>query len=217
MRGIRLRLVLMAGLVAAAIPVAPVAAATTRWVAKDGTAGPATCAGAAPASKTIQAAVSASTSGDTVIVCNGTYRELVVIGNRSTFTLKSANIGKAQIRTPATVSSGTTSLVRIVGGSRVTLQGFTLLADTVAPCWQPAVLVEVNAATRVSLANLTMKAQGGDSIGACGYLIGAATVAGGKFNVTDSLIQDFASVGLQANANGKITAKRVSLRFLHAL
>jgi polygalacturonase len=107
------------------------AEAATRWVAKDGKAGPSSCSGTRNAAKTIQAAVTASAAGDTVVVCPGTYRERIVIGGtRNDLTVRSSTVGGAIIRSPASLNN----ILTITGVEDAVVSGFKIQVDTAAPC-----------------------------------------------------------------------------------
>jgi parallel beta-helix repeat protein len=73
---------------------------------------------------TIQAAIDAAASGDTIDVCAGTFPEQLVIGK--SLTLVGAGRGKTTIAAPSPLG-GTQDIVTIAGsGVRVDLSGFTI-------------------------------------------------------------------------------------------
>ncbi len=116
---------------------ASAATTTTRWVDRDGHAGPRGCNGSAGAATSIQGAVTASDDDDIVIVCPGTYREQVVIrGNRDGLTLRSWTPFGAIIKTPSSLDRplGFSFLVLIDHVDRVTVRGFKTITRTHGPC-----------------------------------------------------------------------------------
>jgi hypothetical protein len=67
---------------------APAAAAgRIRWVDDDGHAGPGSCSGPRSVTRHIQTAVDASGTGDTIVVCSGTYRGKVLIAGKNRLTV----------------------------------------------------------------------------------------------------------------------------------
>jgi len=113
---------------AVAIVAAPASASgTTRWVDKDGHAGPSACSGSATAKTTIQKAINASAANDTVKVCPGTYVEKVTIsGARTGLTLQSTTNHAAIIKAPDDATFNTITLVKITSVSGVTVKGFSI-------------------------------------------------------------------------------------------
>ncbi|MEA2126517.1 MAG: hypothetical protein QOI80_3299 [Solirubrobacteraceae bacterium] len=112
-------------------------AATTRAVDDDGMATPKNCNAATPASPTIQGAVAASSSGDTIVVCPGTYVEQVTIpAGKDRLTLVSSSRRQAIIKAPPTSNATYTrfrpDLVRVEGAKDASFVQFTItgpLAD----------------------------------------------------------------------------------------
>ncbi|MEV7022437.1 right-handed parallel beta-helix repeat-containing protein [Kitasatospora sp. NPDC093558] len=90
---------------------------------------------------TIQAAVDAAASGDTVVVRAGTYTEQVVVSGKDV-NLRGAGNGAAVIKAPATLTSygvnqaqnnrPVSTLVRIAHGAHVRMTGFTVTGPV--PC-----------------------------------------------------------------------------------
>jgi hypothetical protein len=87
--------------------------------------------------KTIQAAVTAASAGDTVLVAAGTYNEAQVLITKG-LSLVGAGIGKSIIDGGGTTSLAATGTIRITvagGSDHVTVKGFTLQN----PAYQPIV------------------------------------------------------------------------------
>ncbi len=121
--------------VALSAPGGPVAASSpaTRYVDDDGTVGATGCDGARTVPKRIQRAIRAAGPGDTILVCPGTYTELLSIGGgRDDLTLKAAQAEHPVIRPPRNPpDSGLADLggpmhLIHVEAERVTIEGFTL-------------------------------------------------------------------------------------------
>jgi hypothetical protein len=128
---------LVAALVITVAPAGAASKATTRWVDGDGHASPGDCGGSGSAFRHIQAAVTASDAGDTVVVCPGTYTEQVTIqGNRDGLTLKSSRPFGATIKTPTSLDHpyDFTYLVLVNKVDDVTIRGFKTIVRTSAPC-----------------------------------------------------------------------------------
>ena len=113
-----------------AIPAQIARAESSTWYVAASPAGSGTAIGAsctAPSFNTIGAAISAASSGDTIIVCPGTYTEQVAI--TTSLTLESS--GGASLTTIQAPSSlvadglGLNDIVDVMGGT-VTINGFTI-------------------------------------------------------------------------------------------
>jgi hypothetical protein len=119
------------------VATANASAATTRAVDDDGRATPKDCNALAPASPTIQGAVTASSSGDTIVVCPGTYVEQVTIpSGKDRLTLISSVRRQAIIKAPSISNADYNrlrpDLVRVEGAKDASFLRFTItgpLAD----------------------------------------------------------------------------------------
>jgi hypothetical protein len=113
------------------------ASAAVRAVDDDARGTARDCNAQEPASVSIQAAVTASAAGDTIVVCPGTYTEQVTIpADKDRLTLVSRERRQAVIKAPATSTPTYTrlrpDLVRVEGATDVSLASFTIsgpLAD----------------------------------------------------------------------------------------
>jgi nitrous oxidase accessory protein NosD len=89
------------------------------------------CEGGVPNSPTIQGAVTAASSDDTIDVCPGTYSEQVTISGK-TLMLQSVGVGAvlsegtAIIQAPNTTLTGNAAIVDISGAANVTIQDFMI-------------------------------------------------------------------------------------------
>ena len=75
----------------------------------------------------VQAAVTASAAGDTIVVCPGTYTEQVrVPADKDRLTLISSSRRQAIIKAPPAYANGTVDLVRVDGAENVSFASFTI-------------------------------------------------------------------------------------------
>ncbi len=118
---IALALVLSLSLAAVIVPASPAMAATTRYVNPDGS-----CGGNIPCYTTIQAAVDAAGSGDTIVVAAGTYNENVIV-SVANLTLRGANEGKSAGANPETRGSESIIIGSItIQSNNVVIDGFRI-------------------------------------------------------------------------------------------
>jgi parallel beta-helix repeat protein len=113
-------------------------AATIHWVNDDdpngGSYAPPGTSCNNPGYPTIQSAVTAAASGDTIRVCPGTYIEQVTIpAGKNNLTLLSTTSLAAIIKAPA-VMVDPKAIVRVNGATGVTVRGFTITGPGGGPC-----------------------------------------------------------------------------------
>jgi hypothetical protein len=84
---------------------------------------------AVPGYNSIQAAVTGSSAGDTIVVCPGTYSEQVTVGKNLTL----AGSGNAIIQAPASLPAGG-DLVTVNNSASVTMYGFTVAGPGPGGC-----------------------------------------------------------------------------------
>lgn len=208
------------------------AAGATRWVDADGKAGPAGCAGSGSAKTTIQAAVTAASAGDTVVVCPGDYPENVVVGAaKDGLTIRGATQWTARIRGGDGPYGGGSSLLRIASGaSGVTVRGLVFVWDAgrafssagFGSCTLDAA-IWVQGQDATILAN---RVRGkGITFSPCGYVEGIRVgeplgIAGPSLpasaDVSHNAVRDFVVDGIVVNGAGvTATVQRNSVRFWH--
>jgi parallel beta-helix repeat protein len=216
------------------------ASGTTRMVDADGHASAAGCNSSGFAFKKIQKAIDASSSGDTVLVCPGTYEEQVAAIGLSNFTLKSTSPWAATIKTPSVLDAD--YLVGLGAGSNITFQGFTLevRAGDGSNCQQlgEAILIAETIGSQVR--GNRIRATGGLTLGPCGYFIGiqvgfsspfaptAARHAGfppaarvpaptpSRATIDYNAVRDFIGAGITVGGVGsRSLVTRNSVRFFH--
>lgn len=191
-------------------PVVSAATGVTRWVWDHvATGGPAACLTAGYYS--IQDAVNASSAGDRVYVCPGTYDEQLTL-DRSIL-LEARPLGKAVIRPPASMLS-LSDLVTISADS-ARFRGFRVRI----PAGDGEACAEVRSAILVTgsgdvVRNNNIASTGIKTLtGTCGYETGIV-VNHPSSRVTFNHVTDFKAVGIMAAASsGKIV--RNTVRYLH--
>jgi hypothetical protein len=233
----------LSALVLAAVAGPAAAVSHTRWVDNDNKPGDGPAACDTAHFHTIQAAVDASSAGDRIFVCPGTYKEQVIV-NTPNLLIQAKPTRTATIVPPEAdqiqeVENGF-DLVDILANG-VSLIGFkmNIPAGDLGPNLVPATTcIELDTAVYVDANNVnveanTMKAVGDNSVsGACGYAVGVgvvgqllpavghtAAVSGygpETSDISGNRIVDFKFAGVLLE--GELSAKvyRNSIRFIHA-
>jgi len=215
----RTRLLSLVALAAVAVSTfaAPAAAGNpeTRYVDDDGTAGAAGCGGALSVPSAIQSAVEAAASGDTILVCPGTYTEQLFIETPG-LTIRSIQPWKARVRAPVDLAGSPAVLVQVVGND-TTLQWLRLDARAQAPCEpvQQAIAI-YGGATGVVVRSLRIGVPAGDTLyGPCGYQEGIRVESGSEATIATTTITGFQGYGVYGNVGSDVTVQFSSLRFWH--
>lgn len=149
----------------------------------------------------IQAAVTASHSGDTILVARGTYQEQVVVPNTlNHLTLLSTGGFKSQIVAPATFRDGTGAIVHVNGGTDIAMRGFSITGPqrgTASLVY--GVLVDNRGSADVSfnqIVSIRANPRNGAQVGV-GIQVGRdATGAAGKATIYGNTIQDYQKGGV---------------------
>jgi hypothetical protein len=109
-----------------------------------------------PGYNTIQAAVAASSVGDTIVVCDGVYNEQVTIDHSLTL----AGSGNAIIQAPTILvpdASGKNNVVEVNNGASVTMSGFTVAGPGPGPCGSIDTGIAVLGGASLDLSNTTVR------------------------------------------------------------
>lgn len=202
------------------------AAGVTRYVDDDGLASARGCDAGATAFTTIQAAVNASHSGDTVAVCPGTFQEQVKItASRQNLTLRTVDAFTARILSPTTLTADR-SLISVRAWGAI-IQGFKIVALALpSGCEQVFAGVLVHPQASAVVRGNRFYTVGGDTLGPCGYLAGVVAGIGGidsqvpltqgaKVNVLWNVIKDFQIAGavvLGPPSRGRIDQNSIQYR-----
>lgn len=203
------------------------AAGVTRYVDDDGLASARGCDAGATAFSTIQAAVNASHSGDTVAVCPGTFQEQVKItASRQNLTLRTVDAFTARILSPTTLTADR-SLISVRAWGAI-IQGFKIVALALpSGCEQVFAGVLVHPQASAVVRGNRFYTAGGDTLGPCGYIAGVVAgiesidsqvplTQGAKVNVLWNVIKDFQIAG--AVVLGPLSRGRIdqnSIQYLH--
>jgi hypothetical protein len=142
---------------AVAVPAATVAAAATIYVSPSPVGTPIGSSCTLPNFNTIQAAVTAGSAGDTIVVCPGTYAEQVSVGKNLTL----AGSGNAIIQAPATLledaNSKKKNVVEVKSGASVTMAGFTVAGPGPVGCGSIDTGIAVLGGASLNLSNTTIR------------------------------------------------------------
>jgi parallel beta-helix repeat protein len=194
--------------------VAPVSAGsgtTTRWVDDDGKAGPTSCAGSRSASKKVQTAIDRSDRNDVVIVCPGTYTEVIgVVGARDGLTVRGASYGTAVIKAPADLIDGALGWAEDV--SDVTFQWLTFVFPA-SGCGAHNELQGLWAGNADGLRVLgnQIRTRGTSTLGECGYEDGIHVTSSVNVRVSSNTVRDFKRYGIryEDGSRGRIDGNAV--------
>jgi nitrous oxidase accessory protein NosD len=170
------------------------AAGATRWVDKDGSAGPNGCSGTGTAFTTIGAALDAAVAGDTVRVCAGRYKEQVTIDTPGV-TLISAKPWQARI---APTSPGGGAIVT-VAAKNVTVQWLKIVAPTFGACTSTGQGILIDGAKNARIvSNRVLANPNGDTFdGPCVLVEGISVDDGSEAAVvTHNIVRNFTLVGI---------------------
>jgi parallel beta-helix repeat protein len=204
---------LMLGAAALATPVA--AAGATRWVDDDGHAGPTSCNGTHAAPKTIQGGIAASSAGDTVKVCPGTYTGAVKIGKRN-LKVVSAQTGQAIVR-PSATQAADVPLVLIKRAAGALFKGFALEFPTNAPCAGLYYGVKIHRSPYAQLLDNTLTATGTNTEGTCQYQLAIKLESGSHHaKVAGNTLTDYGYGGIDFSQSPNSTIDANTINFLHA-
>jgi parallel beta-helix repeat protein len=189
---------------AVAMVAAPASASgTTRWVDKDGHAGPSGCSGSATAKTTIQKAVNASAANDTIKVCPGTYVEKVTIsGARTGLTLQSTTNHAAIIKAPDDATFNTIVLVKVTSVSGVTIKGFSiqpLRAGSHSYC-DDGDGIDVTNSKTVTITKNEIKPSGSGPF--CGVFTGINATGGTTGTISSNTVTDYRENGIHLGGTG---------------
>ena len=130
MRKIAMALVLAAGLLGFGAVAAQAGTATTRYVSPSGTSGAADTSCKTAGYADINAAITAASSGGTVVVCKGTYHTQAIVSKPLNLIGRSGAVINAKGQTPLKI--GTTKLpgsigIGVLGTSHVRVNGFKVV------------------------------------------------------------------------------------------
>ena len=213
---IRLASAVPAATLLLSLAVAPaLAAPTTRYVDDDGHASTgAGCSGSNAVPTTLQGGVDASSPGDTIIVCPGTYVGTVTV-TTANLTIKSSTKWKAII-VPATNHVSNTALV-FLNASGDKFNGFEVLVPTEGTCEYVSEMVLVRDAPHDTVKGNKIGITGHHGQGACGYVSGVGVDgASGGSQVLANRITDFQGHGVSELSTGTVLVKDNIIKYNHS-
>ncbi len=188
-------------IVATAAPVS--ASGTTRWVDKDGHAGPSACSGTVTAHKTIQKTINASAANDTIKVCPGTYVEkLTISGARQGLTLESTTNHAAIVKAPDDATFNTIVLIKVTSVNSVTIKGFSvqpLRANSHDFC-DVGDGIDVSGSKTVIVTQNEIKPSGSGPF--CGVFTGISATGGTTGTISSNTVTDYIESGIHLGGSG---------------
>jgi hypothetical protein len=188
---------------AVAVPAATVAAAATIYVSPSPVGTPIGSSCTLPNFNTIQAAVTAGSAGDTIVVCPGTYAEQVSVGKNLTL----AGSGNAIIQAPASLlvdGNGKKNVVEVKSSASVTMAGFTVAGPGPGGCGSIDTGIAVLGGASLNLSNTTVRDIRDSPFSGCqngeGIRIGtprySATPAVGSATINNVNVYDYQKNGI---------------------
>jgi hypothetical protein len=152
---------------------------------------------------TIQAAVNASTSGDTIDVYSGTYTEQVTIPvGLNNLTLESGPGQIVTIQAPSSLDS-TGAIVRIDGAQNTILQGFTIAGPgTTGGTLQFGVLVDAGGSATIRNNDVTHIEDSSLGTSNTGYAI---AVTDGSANILSNIVDNYQKGGILIGLTPTVT------------
>jgi hypothetical protein len=189
---------------AIALSAAPVSASgTTRWVDKDGHAGPGACSGTATAHKKIQPTITASAANDTIRVCPGTYVEkLTISGARQGLTLVSTTDHAAIVKAPSDATFNTIVLIKVTSVDNVTIKGFSvqpLRANSHDSC-DDGDGIDVSGSKGVTVTKNEIKPSGNGPF--CGVFTAISATGGTTGTISSNTVTDYIDSGIRLRGAG---------------
>jgi hypothetical protein len=190
------------------------AAATTRYVSPTPPAVlPPGTSCAVPGYNTIQAAVNASSAGDVIVVCPGTYPEQVTVGNSVTLT----GSGNAIIQAPPTLPPAG-DVVTVNNGASVTMFGFTVAGPGPSGCGSIGAGIAVLGNASLDLSNTAVRDIRDNPFSGCqngeGIRVGRASTGNvGHATIDKVIVTGYQKNGItvdNAGSTGKITNTTVT-------
>ena len=210
-RARRVTAALLASLIASVAIVTPVAAGlpTTRYVDDDASE----CGGVSPYT-TIQAAINASSDGDTILICPGEYvGQFTVL--KSDLTIRGVQPWTADIVAPD--GPVVSSVVAIAGVSGTLIQWLEIVAPTEASCGKVLGLISVFDAPDTRIRANHLGARGTDTLSDfCGYANGIEVGESDGVVIAWNRIVDFQGFGINVQNSADADIHGNSARFLHA-
>jgi outer membrane protein OmpA-like peptidoglycan-associated protein/nitrous oxidase accessory protein NosD len=154
---------------------------------------------------TIQEAVDAASSGDTITVCNGTYQEQVTIPDSLSDLTLSAESKGAVIKAPSSLT-GEKAIVEVAGAANVTIRGFTIRGPGGGDCDSLGFGVKVDHGGSATVDSNDILDIRDEPFSGCQNGVGIATDAGtgGSVVATSNLIKDFQKTGISVKGDGSV-------------
>lgn len=153
---------------------------------------------------TIQAAVNASHSGDTIDVFSGTYKEQVVIPQGlNNLTLEAAKGATVFVEPPASMTA-TGAIIEVDGANNTTIQGFNVMGPgTTAGALKFGILVD-GGASQANILNNNISNIGDSGVPSGNNGIGVA-VTDGSASISGNIISSYQKAGVLIGLTSEVT------------
>jgi nitrous oxidase accessory protein NosD len=207
---------LLCGSLSLALTAVPVSAAgTVRYVDDDGKGSSGGCGGSLPIASTIQQAVDASSAGDFITVCPGTYVGQVTVSIPN-LTIRGRDAWTATVKA-APDHPSTAALILALNAPGTRIKWLRLVAPTQGTCQRVGAMIEINASTGSVVRANHIDIEGTQGLGSCGYEAGVrVTNASDGTRVLWNRVTDFINRGIDLLSSASLLVRGNTVSYFHA-